>query len=148
MIKWIAFIVIIITGSILGYFYVELKTLEETPSELPLVANTNAVRIVHSFGDGIHRYTGYIKLPHSCYAITTETYKDLKQSNDVVVSITTKNNMTEQQFCSQISTRYQFEAVEDAPESARLILRVDGIVRPTTIIETDWTNPRGTIITK
>ncbi len=148
MSKWIALIVIIIAGSILGYLYIDLKNLELNPTELPVVEVPNTVRIVHSFSDGIHRYTGSIKLPHSCFSINTEIERDPKINGDIVLSITTKNNITEQSFCSQIPTRYQFETIIEAPEESHLVLRVDDIPRPTKIIETQWTNPTGTIIVK
>lgn len=148
MLKWITFLVIIIAGSILSYFYIELKNLEETPTLLPPIETPNTVRIVHSFSDGIHRYTGNIKLPHSCYSLQTQMIQSPDLEKVVTLSIETKNSITEQRFCSQIPTRYQFETIADAPEDVHLILRVDGVVRPTSIKETAWTNPTGTIITK
>lgn len=148
MFKWIALSVIVIASGVLGYLYLSLKNLEMNPSEIPPIEAANTVRVFHSFNDGIHRYAGAIKLPHSCFSIDTQISYDGKEGRNIILSITTKDNILEERVCSQISTRYQFDNVVDAPESSSFLLYVDGVARPTKITEKSWANPRGTIILK
>lgn len=138
MTKWIAAIVLIISGSILGYLYVELNKVESGTAQLPPPEAENTVRVVHSYKDGVHRYAGQIKLPHSCYAVGAEAVIPFEEPSKVTIALITKDNLLSEKICSSIRTRYPFEVIADAPENAVVTLTQDGVVQPIKIIETNW----------
>lgn len=144
MIKWIALIVLIISGSILGYLYVELDKVRSGAIEAPPVELENTIHIVHSYKDGIHRYAGQIKLPHSCYSVVSEAIISRDDPSKINITITTKDNLLSEKICSSIRTRYPFEVIADAPQDMKTTLTIDGISQPIKITETDWQDSQGT----
>ncbi len=122
--------------------------MESDPTLLPPAQIINSVRVFHSHKDDIHRFTGQIKLPHSCFTVTSVVVQDPKIPNVVKLELTTKDNLLDQKFCSQFTTRYPFEVIADAPKDITTTLTVDGVNRPIQIVETDWVSPVGTTIIK
>jgi hypothetical protein len=148
MSKWIALFVLIISGSILGYFYYELENVtSDTPVIIPVV-NTHALRVYHSFNSGEHRYAGEIKLPHSCYELkVTEIASDPHDHTKYTITLTSIDRMLDVRLCVKIPTRYGFDVLITAPEGIHTSLVVDGAETPMRLIETDWQNPKGNSIT-
>lgn len=144
MIKWIALVVLIVSASILGYLYVELNKISSGAVVAPPVELENTIHIVHSYKDGIHRYAGQIKLPHSCYSVDGEAIIPLDDPSKINIAITTKDNLLSEKICSSIRTRYPFEVIADAPQDIRTTLTIDGILQPIKIVETDWQDSQGT----
>lgn len=144
MTKWIALIVLIISGSILGYLYVELDKVRSGVIEAPPVELENTIHVVHSYKDGIHRYAGQIKLPHSCYSVGAEAIIPTDDTSKINIAITTKDNLLDEKICSSIRTRYPFEVIADAPQDIRTTLTIDSIPQPIKIVETNWQDSRGT----
>ncbi|KKU79074.1 MAG: hypothetical protein UY04_C0018G0010 [Parcubacteria group bacterium GW2011_GWA2_47_7] len=145
MYKWIFLIVLIISGGILWLLYTNIDKLEKTPGEVP-VSSANIVRITHSFKDEVHRFTGEIKLPHSCYAIKTEIVPDSTKENALVISITSTDRMLAQSICMNLPTRYPFEVITEAPEDVNYELRVDGKILSIRVTEVDWASAEGTLL--
>jgi len=151
--KWIAFIVLLISGSLLGYFYYELERtsleVETATTTLPIIPKTSGIRLFHSYKDGIHRYTGEVKLPHSCYSLDTQVRRDPKDPTSLVVVLTSTDRMLEQRLCSKIQTGYSFEAVVETPDvnNLNVTLLLDGNDVPFHIVETQWQGAQGTILT-
>ena len=148
MIKWLILIVLVLSGSILAFLYIDLQRMESDPTLLPPIEVTNSVRVFHSYKDDIHRFTGQIKLPHSCFTLETTAVQDHKILNEVKLELRTKDNILDQKFCSQFATRYPFEIIADAPKDITTTLTVDGVNRPIKMIETDWQSPVGTTVIK
>ncbi|MDO8521059.1 MAG: hypothetical protein Q7S52_03005 [bacterium] len=147
MTKWIILISFVVAGIVLGYSYKNLGWDFGNPQGPISVPATESVGIVHSFKDGIHRYAGEIRLPHSCYSVAVDARRDIRNPAKVLVTLMTRDDMTgDLRFCLKIPTRYPFETIAEAPEDAPLTLTIDGKETPTRIIETPWHDPRGTIL--
>lgn len=147
MLKWIIAIAFVITAVILGVLYVEIKKMEQDPDLIPISAQKkDRVPLVHAYVDGIHRYVGELKLPHSCFSVSTEVLRDPKDPLLAHIRVTTKDNMLEERICSRFTTGYAFETLIDAPEELTIVLFVDD--KETRYIEqrSTWQSPKGTII--
>ncbi len=144
MTKWILIIVVLISGGIMGYLYVDLQRMEQNITTLPAPDAPNTIRIVHAFKDGVHRFSGQIKLPHSCYAVQTNALRDpVNAPLELTIAVTTKNNLLEQAICSQITTRYPIEVIAEAPENVVSTLRIDDVEHPVRFVESTWQSSGG-----
>lgn len=146
MLKWIVIAVAIIAGSIMTYFYVNLENMQGNLHTLPPVEEQGTVRVLHAFQDGLHRLVGQLRLPHSCYSVTSDVMLDPKNAEVIIVALKTKDNILEQGFCSQITTSYPFDHHIEASQSAIITLTVDGKPTPIRIVETKWQSPKGVIL--
>ena len=144
MTKWIVLIVLIISGSILGYLYVELNKIESGTAALAPVEALNTIHVVHSYKDGIHRFAGQIKLPHSCYTVSPEAVSPSDDTSKINIALVTKDNLLSEKICSSIRTRYPFEVIADAPQDVTVTLTIDGIAQPIKLTETNWQDAQGT----
>lgn len=148
--KWIALFVLIITSSILGYLYFELENVKSETILVVPKANTRSLRVFHSFDSGEHRYTGEIKLAHSCYELRADAavVPDQKDQSKYIIKLTSIDRMLDRRLCVQIPTRYPFDVlISNAPEKITSTLVVDGKEMPIRLIETAWQNPLGRTIT-
>lgn len=144
MTKWIVIIVLVISGSILGYVYIQLNNVESGTSIPVPVEPENTIHIVHSYKDGIHRFAGQIKLPHSCYTVTADAVIPLDDTSKMNIALTTKDNLLSEKICSSIRTRYPFEVITDAQQNITTTLTIDGALQPIKITETNWQDSQGT----
>ena len=144
MIKWILTIVILISSAILGYMYVELEQISSTPEIIP-IPTTNTVRIVDAYSDGVHRFTGQVRLGHSCYSLDTAVHADPKDPNVVIITLTSKDKMLDQKLCAQIPTAYPFEEVFEGPSTMTARLVLDEKELPVRLIKTAWQSPGGDV---
>ncbi len=142
MLKWLIITVLTITAGIFGFLYVQ-STHQSTSTDTTQTPNGNEVAVVHSFRDGVHQYSGQLKLAHSCYAVTAETQGDPANPKNQHITIRVVDNMAQQGFCSQIVTRYPFDVTLDAPEDAITTLEINGAIVPMKIFEAPWHNPTG-----
>jgi hypothetical protein len=143
--KWFVSVIFITALLVLGYF---ISTLEQTTTE-PATSTINdprAVVLVHAYQDGTHRYTGELRFPHSCFALETNTLRDLKDPSAVIITVKSTDRIIEQRLCAQVSTRYPFGTLVDGPEKLNTTLLVDDKKVPVRIVETAWQNPNGTIM--
>lgn len=128
----------------MAYLYMDLQRMEQNVASLPKPDAPNTIRVVHAFKDGIHRYSGQIKLPHSCYSVQTDALRDsVSAPLELVLAITTKDNLLDQAICSQITTRYPFEVIAEAPEDVVATLRINDEPRPVRIVEVTWQSTGG-----
>ena len=112
--KWIALSFIILSGSVLAYLYIELQTTQLDTEVIAPPQSVHAIRVTHSFKDGIHRFVGEVKLPHSCYELTLdENPSHQKDPKKFTIILTSTDRMLDQRLCAKISTRYPFEAIID-----------------------------------
>lgn len=143
MTKWVIISAVTIAGLILVYV---LKQSEIVPSTTPPLT-PNAVTITHSFKDGIHRYSGALRLPHSCYEpVATNIVHATNDPSTLVMSLTTKDALLDKRLCFQVPTTYPFEYITEAAEQVVLRLKVDGVETPVNLIETPWQSGKGTLI--
>lgn len=144
--KWIVLLSVLIAGA--GLWFVLMRPAVETGSNVPpaVSLNPNALTIVHAFKDGVHRYDGILRLPHSCYDVTSEVVRNARNPDVLTLTLKTKDKMLEQNLCVKILTRYPFEIITDAPQDITTTLLVDGMNIPIKLIETEWTSPRGSVL--
>ena len=147
MLKWVIAIAVIISGSILGFMYYQLgqySTEVEVTTPLPSIST---IRIVDGYKDGIHRLSGVVKLPHSCYSVAATTVVD-HEVDPIGVSIVlrSKDNILDQPVCAQIRTRYPFEVLVEAQKDVAIKLVLDGEELPTAVTQTDWQSPAGNVV--
>lgn len=146
MTKWIVFFALIVSGSILGYMFYSLQQNSiEAEGPAPSVS-IGAIRIVDGFKDGIHRLSGTVKLPHSCYSVKTDSIVDANDASKVILTLTSRDNMLDQSVCAKIRTRYPFETIIEAQKDITIRLVLDGAEFPVVVAQTDWQNPSGSII--
>lgn len=144
--KWVIIITIIFSGSILGYMYYEMEKISAGNAQLSVVPNPNSVRIVDGYRDGIHRLSGTVKLPHSCYSVKTDTVIDKDDHSKVTIILTSKDNILDQPVCAQIRTRYPFETIVETQQAISVQLILDDVELPVIVNQTDWMDPSGNII--
>ncbi len=140
-------IVLIISGGILGYMYVQLGQGDggATATAAP-IADSKAIRIFDGFNDGVHRYDGQIRLPHSCYSVVVSIKPDTENSGTVIISLVATDKMLDLTLCAQIPTAYPFEDVYDAPVDTPIRLMLNGKELPVRVVKTNWVNPKGDIL--
>lgn len=145
--KWVIALTIVITAGIMGYFYVGLMK----DSAKPIVAVSNAtstrsVPMYHAFKDGEHRFSGQIKLPHSCFALDAEAVHDTKNSKIVIIELKTKDKMLDQAMCAQIPTNYPFQVLAEGPEDIDIRASFNGEDIRVQLTNTEWQSSSGTYI--
>ncbi len=145
--KWVIALTIVITAGIMGYFYVGLMK----DSAKPVVAVSNAtstrsVPMYHAFKDGEHRFSGQIKLPHSCFALDAEAVHDTKNSKIVIIELKTKDKMLDQAMCAQIPTNYPFQVLAEGPEDIDIRASFNGEDIGVQLTTTEWQSSSGTYI--
>lgn len=146
MTKWIILLAFILSGSILGFMYIQVNKTPTSDSTADAVQDLNAVRVVDGYKDGFHRLSGMIKLPHSCYSLKTDATVRFDALDDVTITIVTKDNILDQAVCANIVTRYPFQTIVEAPKTITLHLVVDGVEVPTIVSHVDWQNPTGDVV--
>ncbi len=140
-------IVFIISGGILGYMYTQLEQTDgsQATSTAP-IALSKAVRIFDGYNDGVHRYDGQIRLPHSCYSVAISIKPDLETPGTIIISLVTTDKMLDLTLCAQLPTAYPFEEVYDAPADTPVRLMLNGRELPVHVVKTNWVNPKGDIL--
>jgi hypothetical protein len=146
MTKWIILFAVLLSGSILGFMYVQINRTPTGDSTDAAVQDLNAVRVVDGYKDGFHRLSGTIRLPHSCYSLKTDASVRFDALDDVTITIITKDNILGQAVCANIVTRYPFQTIVEAPKVITLHLIVDGVEVPTIVEHVDWQNPSGNVV--
>jgi hypothetical protein len=136
MFKWIIFIALIISGSILAYLYNNVKALENNPNAIPALEVDGTLHMIHSYKNGVHHYVGSMSLPNSCHKIETLVVRDPKLAEIFDLRITTRDLQAETAFCSQLRSRYQFAVDEEGPEQVTLRVKVNGKPRVFKLVET------------
>lgn len=146
MVKWIILTALIISGGVLGYLYIQLEK-GNLNSILPLPPQTHSVQVFDGYNDGVHRYDGEIRLPHSCYTVDISAAPDRKFANTVHIALVAKDKMLDYSLCAQIPTAYPFEEVFDGPEDMSVRLTLNGNDVPVHVEKTTWVNPKGNTVT-
>ncbi len=146
MMKWIVIFAVLISGGILGYMYYQLELVPASTENIPPPPVTNSIRIYDAFNDGVHRYDGQIRLPHSCFSLKINIAPDPKDSRIAVIALVTKDNMLDLKLCAQITTSYPFEEVYDAPGDTAVRLTLNGEELPVRLVKTAWQNPKGAVV--
>lgn len=144
MTKWIVVIALILSVSILGFVYVQLNNVGSDAASTTSVEAPNTIHILHSYKDGVHRFAGQIKLPHSCYRVASDAVIPPDEPRNITITLNTTDNLLSEKICSSIPTRYPFEVIADAPQDAVATLTIDGVTQPIKITETNWQDSQGT----
>jgi|GEM_PF-4090088 len=145
MVKWIVFIVLVLSGAALSFFYLQIKDLEKNPAKLPTAVAADAVTLAHAYRDGAHRYAGIISLPNSCHTVNARVVRDSKFPENFELRVETKDMQLETAFCSQLRSRYQFSVLEEGPEKINLRLLINGKEREYKLSEGQWQNDGATL---
>ena len=145
MTKWLIIITLAITVGIFGFLY--SQSIRQSTPDGTKAQSVNAIAVVHSYKDGVHQYSGQLRLAHSCYAVTAETQGDAGNVKNQHIILNVVDNMAHEGFCSQIVTRYPFDVILDAPEDVNTTLVVNGTNVPINIRETTWNPSAGGYIT-
>lgn len=149
--KVVAFLAVIVAGGALAFLYYELQTapLSTEPSVYVTTVADRSVKVVHAFQDGIHRYSGSFRLPHSCYEVTKAAVRDPLDPDrvDVLLQFTTKDRSADFKPCAEYATTYPFELMVDTEEHAAVRAEIDGKQVSLRVTESTWLSPRGTVVT-
>ncbi len=147
MIKYVIFGVVIFSTLGLWFIFGQLENNVGAPLSLGM-QGTSTVVVTHSYDSGIHRFTGDIKLAHSCYDLRlNENGGDPYDRSKFAIILNSSDRMLEQRLCAKIATRYPFQLVVDGPEDMKVTLTLNGVEMPIEIKETQWVELRGNITT-
>ncbi len=145
MIKIILISVLFISSAVLGYLYLQIQKIENEVSSQN-IPDPNAVRIVHSYKDDVHRFAGRIRLPHSCYTLHAEVRTDESDLSLQHIVLTATDNILEQQVCAQIPTIYPFEVLSEHSKDVTVALTLNGEKFPVRMQEVLWQSATGTYL--
>ena len=145
--KWVIAFAIVISVGIMGYFYVGLMQDTKVPPVAVSTATTSrSIAIYHAFKDGEHRFSGQIKLPHSCFALDAGAVHDPKNASIVIIDLKVKDKMLDQAICAQIPTNYPFQVIADGPLDTVIRANLNGEELGVRLTETEWQSSVGTYI--
>lgn len=141
MTKWLIIIVVLISGAILSYIYVALGISSTSAgSSNTMVRQPVGVKIYHAEKDGVQRYSGEIKLPHSCFALKAEAKTHPEDPTTLIIELKAVDNILNEAICAQFSTGYPFEVMIETPTPQHVVLRYNGKDRKMRLIERAWVN--------
>lgn len=147
MMKFIFFGVLLFSSVGLWFIFTHLEEERSAPLSLGIYG-TSTVTVTHSYDSGVHRFTGEIKLPHSCYDLRLdENGADPYDPSKFTIILKSSDLMLEQRLCAKIMTRYPFQLVADGPEHMEVTLTLNGTKLPMQLKETSWVQLKGNIIT-
>jgi hypothetical protein len=142
MLRWIIAISLLISAAIAGFFYWEIQKNEgELPSYAPLRTTTvgeEVITIHHAFQDGVHKFSGRIRLPHSCYAVDPVITKDKAEPSKMLMTLHIEDHMLDLKVCVQLPTTYEFETIAEGDRAITLSLNIGGKNRPIVLNEVPW----------
>lgn len=104
----------------------------------PPRAVPEAVTIFAQYQDGIHRFTGEIPLPHSCYLLTRSVEARSSNPKVAVINIRTEDKSAILDTCSHITTRYPFDVTYAGEANVTPIIEVDGTAIPVKVVRREW----------
>lgn len=145
--KWLYITAIVIALGIMGYSYVSLNMSSHDSTSEATTTSPQSILITHAFKDNEHRFTGQIRLPHSCYAFTAEAVHDPNRQNVIVIILkATDKNLPESQ-CSKLPTNYPFEVLAEGAADATIEATLNDEELKTVIKDTEWQSSTGTYFT-
>lgn len=145
MFRAVVILGIIISGAIFAGFYYVVNS-DARGGIVPQATPLNPlVEITSSSDSGYYRFTGEIKLPHSCYRLLTSV--KLKESDPTVARIDlTSQDITEtSSACARYPTRYDFDLIQAGDASLRPELTLDGVTIPVQVVLKPWDSFRSAI---
>lgn len=141
MLRWIIFISLLITAAIAGYFYVQTEKNGGTPPQILPNQSTSktpgAIHVEHAYKDGVHKFSGKIRLPHSCYTVRPEAVVSTDLT-EVTLQLTTDDHITDLKICTQITSSFPFETIAEAAEHITLHVKVNGKEVPSDMTDVAW----------
>jgi hypothetical protein len=145
--KWIISIAIVVSVGVMAYFYVMLeKNAGDQSVVVQTATSSRSISIIHAYKDGEHRFVGQIKLPHSCYSLTSDASHDPKDPSSITVRLTSVDKMLDQTLCAKIPTNYPYQVVTDGPEKIEVHATLNDEDLGVRLTETDWQSSAGTYI--
>ena len=112
------------------------------PKEMALSDN-NKVVTAHAFKDGIHRYSGVFKLPHSCFLVDeTGTFS----GGRMLVNFKVSDEHLTKTPCLNITTRYPFTVLVEAPGNVEAVFFINDVEVPSQIRTVEWQSVAGTMV--
>lgn len=147
MAKWVTLLTLLVFAVIIGFLYFGVsnnhaQTLLHTSSS----SKHEVTKVLHQYKDGFHRYTGDLKLPHSCYLLSQTSEFDKDDTQHVLLKITATDVSSTQQSCANIPTRYPLDIVVESSQELTPTLFVNNEEYPIVSENKDWSNPTGTIV--
>ena len=124
------FILLALGGALWTYFIYGPKNISLSSREGTVASQLEGqIPIIHAYNDGIHRFTGTIRLPHSCYALhasTTYVPGNTESPGAIEVALITTDLETGERTCFSIPTSYAFDVAEEGLRDATLRVTVNG----------------------
>jgi hypothetical protein len=148
MLKWVILSAIVIGGGTLAFFNWQIQKMEADPSKIPAnVVSEGGIRLFHAFNSGVHRYVGEVKLPHSCFSLSSEVVRDQRQQSTALIKLHSTDKRLERTVCSGFSTPYGFDVLIEAPADLSVSVQLNGKPLRVTLVQTAWESGVGTVIT-
>jgi hypothetical protein len=145
--KWVIAFTIVISAGIMGFIYVNLsKNAPPQQVAVSTATSTRSLSMYHAFKDGEHRFSGQVKLPHSCYALDAQALHDKKNPNIVTINLIAADKMLDQALCAKIPTNYPFQILAEGPEDIEVRAEFNGEELGVKMTDTEWQSSVGTYI--
>lgn len=144
MLKWVLLISAIIGGSVLFVFISEIKNPDFLPIDLKITKpapKSDVLNIVHQYKDGVHRFSGSIVLPHSCYVISRSAFVAPDDQNTALLEFATEDISRRSTACALIPTSYGFDMIVDKWGDLKPRVFIDNKEQPITEEKRMWTYP-------
>ncbi len=144
--KWIIAFAVILSAGVMGYLYVDLEMGKGEGEHMVVASSSPAIPVYHAYKDGEHRFIGQLKLPHSCYTLDAQTYRDPRSPEYITITLKTTDKMLDQSLCAQIPTNYPFQVLAEGPEKIVVDAELNGEPYSVRMTETSWQSSTGTYI--
>lgn len=138
MFKVVVTLGVIVSVVIFTGFYIVVRTdaqrgiVPQAPSLNPLV------EVISRSQDGYYRFSGEVKLPHSCYRLHSSVTADASDPSVIRIILTSEDNSGNLSTCARYPTPYPFDILQSSGTPLRPELFLDGAKIPVRVIEKPW----------
>lgn len=104
------------------------------------------IALTAQYQNGVHRYYGEVKLPHSCYALDRSIDQSPDDPKVIRITLNSTDKIGQISPCAQITTRYLFDLFLTGRErDMRPEILLDGRVLPLVVTNREWGTGRPVI---
>jgi hypothetical protein len=104
----------------------------------PTGSPLQTVALTAQYQNGVHRYYGEVKLPHSCYSLDRSIGQSPDDPNIIRITLVSKDKTGQLSPCAQVTTGYPFDLFFPGRKDMRPEILLDGNILPLVVTEREW----------